>query len=1159
MNLSCGDSFYNSRIADNQSSRRINDDASFQDSSGRNKQGHLIKKDDQFSISMNQFNIISDQNLKNVLKQSADNELAIIQRSQIQSEKLPNLQKIIFNLKLKMLAQRLVNQTKSRMFQNLTNYQFKLINDLSWFKYPQKNNKQNSSKSKQQQEKNKSSNSKQRYSIVDLEEDKRPNKILKIFKETLNFKECFTNILNSIDKKLPVIHPNQLFKLIWDLISMIIILILIIQIPLYISFYLKLGEILNNTMINIAPIFIVVDTFINLNSGFYEKGLLIRNILDNFNFEENELSKKMQVINLYMSKKNISKQMQYAIREYLDYYWREASERDQESEQKIISQLSDTLRENLVIEANKIVLKNSPVFRKYFSNQLKQSIVSLIKEYRCTPEELICSEGDIDDCSIFFIEKGSVEIFIETQSANQQKPDYKSLVTLKQGQSFGELSFFTGMPRSVSIRSKEFTTLLMIKRDNFIELLQNFNSDFEQFCTIKDQLLLYNDYSCINLKCYSCQSQQHLLYQCPFLHLKVNKDKIVFLHNKIEVQQRRNIVRNFRRYNFFKKKQLFDLDEIAQNVYEHNINHQNIQEYLEQYLMKYHNQVDFSPSGLHDQSRNNQIRDNFENCNINSSENQETQQQQIQKNQNTSQINNKSQNSLKEQEESQDLQSQQNKSLVYKDTKSQDEINEFDKSPIIFVKQKNNTISKIKSESSPLSPQKKSFIKLVQTQDDHNSLDQNCDINPNYPNYSSLHSVDRISPLLKKKKVSYILNSSNYDNVNQKYQNLIEQNVNEKQKSFSNLQMLNSINQNNQLKNQQNKSAKYLICQITDLLGKLSAAFNHNQDETKDLIQKIYTKNQTGLFLLPSNRQSQYIDLKNKIEQMENLSDNIIQDLFGQSLSNLDTVKNFEIYFPYNNFSYQLKLLALNKDDQKKLLNKNKIDSSYFYKAVSNSQREIGQDLGRARGSIYKSKQSSITQVVQKFQKELEDEQYQNSILLKKSKFFMNDQIDDSILSSIKKDDGYHENINNLKLNNKDKKKNQTSLVNAISKTLQDDDDASKEPSIVNKSFTCNSFHKIQQQFPVTKKDDSNLEVSISQLNQDIFNTRMQQIRTQNSNFSFDLQINQKQNNFNLNESFNIQDNSPANPINNINNNFILNQIKLKNDNELQLSIDQQM
>ncbi|EAR97003.2 cyclic nucleotide-binding domain protein (macronuclear) [Tetrahymena thermophila SB210] len=1329
MNLSCGDSFYNSKIADNQSSRRAIEDASFQESSGRNKEINLIKKDDQFNISMNQFNNISDHNLKNIFKRSADNELISIQRSQMQSEKLPNLQKIIFNLKLKMIAQRLVNQTKSRMFLNLTNYQFKLINDLSWFKFPQNNKKQNSSKPKSQQEKHKFQNMKQRYSIVDLEEDKRPNKMFNFFKEVLKYIECFSSILNSIDQNLPVMHPNQLFKLIWDFISMIIILILLIQIPLYISFQQKLGDILNNTMINLAPIFIVVDTFISLNSGFYEKGLLISkrstiliqywknhslneliilvsyiihiflrsdpqfswsryllcsfafkiknlvilynkseeifasrkykqllglirliliiiitshfiscfwillsqieegqglsqtwltvrpiyssewiiqymeayyfaivtmatvgfgdvlpitpieklfcvilmiiscglfayamntigNILDNFNFEENELSKKMHVINLYMSKKNINKQMQYAIREYLDYYWREASERDQESEQKIISQLSDTLRENLVIEANKIVLKNSPVFRKYFSSGLKQSIVSLIKEYRCTPEELICSEGDIDDCSIFFIEKGSVEIFIETQSTNQQKPDYKSLVTLKQGQSFGELSFFTGMARSVSVRSKEFTTLLMIKRENFLELLQNFSTDLEQFCTIKDQLLLNNDYSCINLKCYSCQSQQHLLYQCPFLHLKVNKDKILFKHNKTEVQQRRNISRRLKKQNFFKQNELFNLEEIAEIVFQQNIDHQNIQEYLEQYMINYRHQSDSLSPVLNIQPQN-QFHHHSENCDINSSQGQDDQLQQIQSNLYDQFISKKS-HSLKVFEDFQNQQSQQNKSFILKDTQYQDEINQYDKSPLIFVKQKKNTFSKIESQTSPLSPKKKSQIKLVQTQDDQNSQDQNYDVSPHYPNYSSLQSVERISPLLKQKKISNMLNSFNQESKNMRQQSITQQNLNncEKFKSFGYDYNLNSINQDNQQRNTQIKSPKYLICQISDLLGMLSQACENYQEETNDQIQKNQVKSLKAAFILSSNRQSQYLDLKNKVEKTDSLSEILNQDFFGKSLNNFDILKNFEIYFPFNNFSYQLKLMTLDKEAKKKIIIKNKIDNSCYFKTVNNSSRDIGQDF-KARGSIFKNKQSSIGSVVQKFQKELEDEQYQNSIFIKKSKFFLNDQNDDSILSSLKQQDGYDESVNNQKLNKQNKKKNQTSLVNAISKTYQDEDDVSKEHSIINKSFSSNSLHKIQQMQPIstnnTKKNDSNIEAGLYQFNQD---TRMQQIRTLNSNFSFDLQLNQKPNVYNLNESFNIQENSPANPINNINNNIILNQIKLKNDNELELYID---
>lgn len=46
-------------------------------------------------------------------------------------------------------------------------------------------------------------------------------------------------------------------------------------------------------------------------------------ILNDFNSEELKIDQNMEVINKYMKKKGISKDIQYKIREYLDYYWRE--------------------------------------------------------------------------------------------------------------------------------------------------------------------------------------------------------------------------------------------------------------------------------------------------------------------------------------------------------------------------------------------------------------------------------------------------------------------------------------------------------------------------------------------------------------------------------------------------------------------------------------------------------------------------------------------------------------------------------------------------------------------------------------------------------------------------------------------------------------------
>ena len=38
--------------------------------------------------------------------------------------------------------------------------------------------------------------------------------------------------------------------------------------------------------------------------------------------------------------------------------------------------------------------------------------ISLIHEYKCKPEENILVEGSLDESSIYFIETGSVDIFL---------------------------------------------------------------------------------------------------------------------------------------------------------------------------------------------------------------------------------------------------------------------------------------------------------------------------------------------------------------------------------------------------------------------------------------------------------------------------------------------------------------------------------------------------------------------------------------------------------------------------------------------------------------------------------------------------------------------------------------------------------------------------
>jgi len=106
----------------------------------------------------------------------------------------------------------------------------------------------------------------------------------------------------------------------------------------------------------------------------------IGNIFQDFFRHSKEVKDNFYAINNYMEKKNISSSLKLKIKEYLSYYWDEERDNLAEKEHKIIGQLSESLRHSLKLEANKIVLADTPVFHNNFSKSFNEKICSLISE-----------------------------------------------------------------------------------------------------------------------------------------------------------------------------------------------------------------------------------------------------------------------------------------------------------------------------------------------------------------------------------------------------------------------------------------------------------------------------------------------------------------------------------------------------------------------------------------------------------------------------------------------------------------------------------------------------------------------------------------------------------------------------------------------------------
>lgn len=66
-----------------------------------------------------------------------------------------------------------------------------------------------------------------------------------------------------------------------------------------------------------------------------------------------------------------------------------------------------------------------------------------------------------------------------------------SMQILQKGESFGEYSFFVGSESNRSARSTTFTTVYKINRDDFIKVIIKHPFEYQKFCMIRDQFILF--------------------------------------------------------------------------------------------------------------------------------------------------------------------------------------------------------------------------------------------------------------------------------------------------------------------------------------------------------------------------------------------------------------------------------------------------------------------------------------------------------------------------------------------------------------------------------------------------------------------------------------------------------------------------------------------
>jgi len=110
-------------------------------------------------------------------------------------------------------------------------------------------------------------------------------------------------------------------------------------------------------------------------------------------------------------------------------------------------------------------LRDYPIFKDY-SDELLAELSKLIIEKEFDTNEAIFHEGDVGD-SIYIVKEGEVAI---KRALGPSGEEEKTIATIERGNFFGEMALFDNLPRSGSAYASKKTKVLILKKENFLEL-----------------------------------------------------------------------------------------------------------------------------------------------------------------------------------------------------------------------------------------------------------------------------------------------------------------------------------------------------------------------------------------------------------------------------------------------------------------------------------------------------------------------------------------------------------------------------------------------------------------------------------------------------------------------------------------------------------------
>ncbi|PJZ69156.1 cyclic nucleotide-binding protein [Leptospira perolatii] len=187
----------------------------------------------------------------------------------------------------------------------------------------------------------------------------------------------------------------------------------------------------------------------------------IATILSNLDMVKAEQQKRMAQVDSFLRSHGIPFDLRRKVR---DFYMYRIERGWVEDENKLLSDLPNSVQREIKIHLHKELLERVP-FLRGANPQLVTNLVFALKPVMFLPGDIIFHKGDVAH-HLYILSQGSVDVLSENEES--------VLVSLHEGQFFGELALVTEEPRSATIRTRTTCETYTLFKADFLKALDQF-------------------------------------------------------------------------------------------------------------------------------------------------------------------------------------------------------------------------------------------------------------------------------------------------------------------------------------------------------------------------------------------------------------------------------------------------------------------------------------------------------------------------------------------------------------------------------------------------------------------------------------------------------------------------------------------------------------